>query len=160
MPNYDAGMVSHNGQSYPVTVDDTGTWHTVENFGGYRLSANTKDALTEKIGRAVKTTAVKVTVPFCTVYKGKLRYGTATGIHSTNGNVLVTWSDGAKEQIRDAYSSEYLTAMNGPEGTEYLRLSQAVRDAQDAFHTFAQPRKVRLDDRVKAEIAKATEQSD
>jgi hypothetical protein len=95
MATYSAGEISTNGIAVPVEVDDqTGNWVTT--YGGRHLSADTRDKLKATLSRLTKVAKAEVEVHMIEVtHKGlsgiARRRGTATGLHGSNGNVLITW---------------------------------------------------------------------
>jgi len=65
------------------------------------------DKLLPQLKRKVKEAGTRVSVPFAKMDQGVLRMGVARGIHASKGTVLVTWSNGVKDEleryVRDTY---------------------------------------------------------
>jgi hypothetical protein len=139
---YPAGEVEVRGTKYPLTVDDHGYWST--SYNRELVAAQTRDQVREILMNKTKRAAAKVEVRFSTLarprYGGELynRLGSATGIHSSNGNVLVRWDDArGSEQITERYSSDYfIPPLAEDEATELIALKEAAQAAVNAVSVF------------------------
>lgn len=154
MTKYAAGSVEKNGITVPIFVDDAGHW-TAE-IGGGVWAAN-RDQLALKIAAQTKKATAKVSVPFTRATDGTgwgasriaVADGVATGFHSANGNILVTWTEsGTKEQFKGGNTMRPLDA---DQKAEFVRLAKAVQDAQKALREF--------DDSHKIDLRKAVEEA-
>jgi len=139
--NYPAGSVEKHGVTVEIFVDNDGTWKA--EFGGRELHADTRDKLAGKIAVQAKKVTANVRVPFTRVTDGSGSWGSnritavdgvATGFHSANGNVLVTWASGVKEQFKDHGSTS--VPLDADEKAEYVRLATAAREARNALREF------------------------
>jgi len=63
------------------------------------------DKLLPVMKRKSKEAKTRVEVPFCRMDHGVLRMGVARGIHASKGTVLVTWSNGDKDEL-EKYSHD------------------------------------------------------
>ena len=124
-----------------IFVDDDGAWKA--EFGGKFMSADTREKLAGKIAVQAKKLTANVSVPFTRVTDGSGSWGNnritavdgvATGFHSANGNVLVTWASGVKEQFKDHGSAS--VPLDADEKAEYVRLAKAARESRDALRAF------------------------
>lgn len=162
MPTYEAGTVTKNGQTIPISVDEDGKW--LAKVGNDRLSKDTRSALVSAIDRLTKRAAAEVAVPFVEAHSGsdeiKFRHGVAYGIHSGSGNVMVVWKSGAKEQYRGGggWNTEIFAGeLSDAELVEYRDLVLAARAADRALRGFKDSRKFDLKRSVEAELSKAAE---
>jgi len=106
--------------------------------GDQLLESETWKGLESKVAKATKRVTKKVAVPFTRVSLGEFRDGTATGLHSANGNVLVTWSNGTREQMTRTfgYRPETFHPLSDADRSQLVRLRkefEAARDALDAW---------------------------
>jgi len=157
MTEYTAGEIKTHGVTVPITVDDHGTWEATH--AGNRLRADSRDQLATMIARATKQTTRRVSVPFVRVTrKGTsgitVRRGTATGVHSANGNILVTWvirGKEAREQLSRYWGDtqkEFFGDVSDDVLTEYHRLVIAEATARVAQREFSDKHKIQLHDLV------------
>lgn len=137
MAQFPAGEIVTNGVTTPIFVDDRGKWEA--EHAGRRLHHETRDKLEAALKRLTKQTTVPVEVPFLCVEKLdtrgiKFRRGVATGIHSANGNVLVTWKTShgdVKEQL--SHSGFQMVFLPGDTSEDDVKLlHQLVQDAARA----------------------------
>jgi hypothetical protein len=161
MQEYPAGQVEKNGQTVDIYVSDWGSWGA--RVAGKNLSAETRDKLVEKIATATKQAVVKVEVPFTELgWQGGgygrpaqiyARQGTATGFHSANGNILVTWSDGSKAQLTDRVLR--VAPVSKDEAAEYIRLATAAREVANALSDWESDHRFDLKETVEEAIKEA-----
>lgn len=159
MGDYPAGTITENGVTVEIFVDDRGDW-TAEH-AGRSFREKTRDDLKARIKVATKRTTRKVEVPFTFVSRHgtagiKFWRGTATGIHSGNGNVLYTRTlrgTETKDQFTGRSSNEFI--FGGVSDDVLKRLHQLVKDyaeADDALRTFESRYKIDLKDVVQAAL--------
>lgn len=162
MGGYPAGSITKNNTEVPIFVDDQGLWKA--EHGGRSLSADTRDKLESKIATATKRTTRAVTVPVTQVkypgngYDGGISYkrGVATGIHSSNGNVLMTWTvrgTEVKEQLTThGYGTHFLGNVSEGELSEFNQLCIDLVKAQKAHRAFLRKHEINVKDVVVAAL--------
>jgi hypothetical protein len=156
--SYPAGKLTVRGQQIEIFTNDDGSWLAFYGGARDRITAETRDGLYKALMRATKQDATKVSVPFVQVGQPWsssriiVKRGTATGLHSGNKNVLVTWSDGGKEQL-DRYGSTAI--LDGDTDTnEWRRLFDVKQAAEIALSAFEAEHKLNLKEVVQAELDK------
>jgi hypothetical protein len=159
---FDAGSITHKGVTVAIEVDGDGRWHA--KVGNDYFSEETRDKLSAKIATAAKKATVNVSVPFTQLSTGQgygagdytisVRSGTATGIHSSNGNVLVTWESGNKEQLRNTGTTSI--ALSDDKRKEFVRLANEAKAAKNALNKFLDAHKMDLRGEVSAAQEKTT----
>lgn len=154
--NYDVGTITKNGVDVQVrfaTFD--GTFRA--GVGEQSFSATTWDEIGAKVDKATRRVRKAVAVPFTQAvdyYASlKIRNGTATGIHSANSNVLVTWDDGTKEQIKSG--SDLYKPLSEDDRTELKILTDRFNKARDDLREFKQTFKIDLRREVSEALDKA-----
>lgn len=147
---YAAGSIEKNGVEVDLFVDDEGRW--LAEVAGKNLVFPARDKLVDAIGRATKRVSAKVEIAFfkVTSHNGnvRIREGVATGIHSGNGNLLVTWKSGnVKEQIRTGFADDFFS-----ERVHAEQCAKLLREKMEADHRYLQHSRqfrISLDDEVK-----------
>jgi hypothetical protein len=165
MTDYPVGEITRNGVTVPVFAEN-GAWKAAH--AGHTWRTDTWDQLVDKITRATRQTAVKVEVPVTLVVnKGvqgiKYRRGTATGIHGSNGNVLVTWHSSrgdVKEQVT-TWTNNNLYFGDVPDEvlSEYGDLVRVTAEAFKAEDEFRRKHKINLKETVEQAIEAARTES-
>lgn len=162
MPSFDAGEITTNGVSVPIQVDDYGNW--TARFAGKYVSADTRDRLKGKLSRLTKATKVDVAVPVVLVKSGgpnggavTIRRGVLTGIHSSNGNVLVTWTirgQEVKEQITGlGFNDLFVTGdVKDAELSELAEIRKELAALQDRHLKWSRAREISPKEAVQAAI--------
>ena len=100
------------------------------------VSAVTLDEAKEKLGRIILARRAKLDVRFSALdtNRSKVRNGTVTGLHAGNGNKLVTWEDGSKEQLTGSnYSLVFFPRLTTGQAHNLVTLHQASRDAANEY---------------------------
>jgi len=161
---YDAGTVTKNGVEIYIKVDTFGAWHA--QVGDDKLTAPTKDELVKKIERSTKKVAQEVSVPFVSVdvrqnyQTGEVSFsaknGTATGVHSGNGNVLGRWTKDGGTFQRSSYDSRQDTTFRPLTQAEYDHYKDLYRASVEARRAVDQWEKAHKID-LKAEVLAALE---
>lgn len=157
--SYPAGTMTVRGMKFDLQVTENGYWITF--FQNSRVSSITLEGLEEELRKLTKKAAAKISVPFTVImsrgYSGPLmpKHGTATGLHSGNGNVLVEWRNGQKGQFDTGYRSSDASyrRLTAEESDEIIRLRKAVSDATSALNEYEHPLRINL----KTEVQKALE---
>jgi len=162
---YDAGTVTKNGVEIYVKVDTFGSWHA--QVGDDKLSAKTKDELVKQIERSTKKIAQEVSVPFVSVdirenyntgdVSFSAKNGTATGVHSGNGNVLGRWNkDGVAFQRSsyDSHQDKTFRPLTQAEYDHYKDLYRASVEASHAVGEWEKAHKINLKAEVLATLEK------
>lgn len=95
MTEYDAGSITTNGITTPITVDEAGNWRAQQS--GTYLQAETRDKLRMRLARLTRQAKTPVEVHVVhIVHQGTMgitrRRAVLTGLHASNGNVLVVWA--------------------------------------------------------------------
>jgi hypothetical protein len=147
MTTYPAGQVTVRGVEVPVFTDDGGRWVAWIAGDGQEVTAETRPALEAELGRALRAATANVAVPFLTLRTGPgdtpvAVAGTATGIHSGNHNILVTWADGARDQLGMSGSDKIVRGDADP--AEWERLRAAYLAASKALYAFEQANRLDL----------------
>jgi hypothetical protein len=151
---FDAGSITHKGVTVAIEVDGDGFWHA--KVGNEYLKEETRDKLSNKIATAAKKATVNVSIPFSQLSSGqgygyqdnyiRVRSGVATGIHSANGNVLVTWEGGTKEQLKSG--GNISVPLDEAEKGEFLKLANEAKAARAALLSFIQSHELNLRDEI------------
>lgn len=150
MAEYPVGSVTRNGVTVEMRVDDTGTWKA--DIGRDYLRYDTRDKLVGGIDRVTKKLAKQVRVPFSRVAASqstgeiRVKHGAVTGVHAGNGNLMVTWADGKKEQMAREYGHEDLAPLSPGEIKTLAELTKAATQARNAREEFVGARSIRLRD--------------
>lgn len=154
--NYPAGKLTVRGQDFEIFTDDQGRW--VAYIDSSPILADSRDKLRDALMKATKQAATKVAVPFIrvTTRQGRevrIDHGTATGIHSANGNVLARFGERGSEQLTHGWGNvTYLR--EGTDMDRWRELSDAARAANAAFSAFVAEHKIELSQAVQAELNK------
>jgi hypothetical protein len=158
MTTYPAGEITCNGVTVSVFTEN-GKW--AADHAGATWRTDTWDQLVHKIGSATRKTTKKVAVPVTQVTPEgvlgiKFRRGTATGIHGSNGNVLVTWHmlhGDVKDQISRWGSSEvFFGEVTDDVLEKFHTLVKAAAEAEEARHAFQSQHKINLLETVERAI--------
>jgi len=158
MGSYPVGSITKNGMTVEIKVNDNGEWGA--EFGGKYLRGDTREKLAGAIERATKRLAKKIEIAFTEVSVRqatgdiRTRNGAVTGLHSGNGNLLITWSDGTKEQMSREYGTEKLKPLTMDEIRKLGELTKAVAQAKAAREAFVEAHEIKL--RIEAEKALET----
>lgn len=147
---YTAGTIEKNGVEVEIFVDTDGRW--LADVAGKGLVHPTRDKLADAIGRMTKRVTAKVEVPFFLVstHNGnvRVREGVCTGIHSGNGNLLVTWKAGnVKEQIRVGFSDDIFSEKVYAE--QCAKLLRERSEAEHRYRSHNRQFRIALEDDVK-----------
>lgn len=166
MSKHPAGTITANGVSVEIFVNDDGEWEA--DYAGRTLRFPVREKLEAAIKRVTKTTTTPVEIPFVRIERRGERgitttRGTATGIHSGNGNVLVVWHLGIdgdqKDQTKSAggYGERALDLGDVSDDVlaEFRALVIARAKAVVAEQEFASKHKINLKDAVLNAIAEA-----
>lgn len=154
--SYEVGTITKNGVDVAVSFATfDGTFRA--GVGEQSFSAKTWDEIGAKIDKATKRVRKAVSVPFTVAtatYSGLLiKDGTATGVHSANGNILVTWADGSKEQIKSG--ADLFQPLSEDDRTELKILTDRRNKARDDLSEFKQTFKIDLRREVSEALDKA-----
>lgn len=117
--------IEASGTRWQVTVDHTG-YFTARCDGYKPVSARMYSELPDKVRAMIADAKVKVDVPYSRFYDDEVIDGTATGLHSTTGKVLVR-ENGSAGQLSGYYNSEFRRP-SAEDRAEMNRL-HAVREA-------------------------------
>lgn len=139
-----------DGRDFEIKVSDQGKW--LAEVDGAWLHEDSRQELTDRIDKLTKRKVVKVSVPFTRVeekplYMGEdlvVAHGEATGLHSSNGNILTTVKKRGrgevKEQITRGDTGKWSGVYFKPLGAEDLfsltQLIQNKRAADKAYRAF------------------------
>lgn len=132
-------QVQAAGQEYPVDVDEeTGIFSIYMGGDHGHIRADSLAELTRK-ARKIKA---KFELPFSRVSNDRVDHGKVTGLHATNGNLLVKWDTGKSEQIPaySGYTSGSMPRLTDEETAEVEALLKARNDAARALDAFLKPR--------------------
>ena len=148
-------QVTAAGKDYPVDVDEESGVFSIYMGGDHgHIRADSLAELTRK-ARKIKA---KFELPFSRVTQDRVEHGTVTGLHATNGNLLVKWASGKTEQIPaySGYTNGSMPRLTDEETAEAERLLKARNEAVRALDAFVRPRQYgSLKDAAKAAQAKA-----
>ncbi len=138
MKRTELNPITVNGVSYSVFVDHDGTFRTVDKQGD-AITGKSLSELKTKIKRFVGT----LNIPFTNVTTmddddNKLTFtdGVVIGVHSGNGNMIIDWGNGRREQARSYYGSSYLRHLESEERDELQRLYTAKIAAETAYDEY------------------------
>lgn len=125
---------------YEIRVTSRGVF--LADLNGHPMDSPTYDGLAAKLETATRKAAVKIELRVCKVESGSgvrtltatVIRGTITGIHGANGNLLITWASGRKEQL-DKYTTLLpdLTLDQESELNTLLRASWEAARALDQY---------------------------
>ena len=96
----------------------------------------TLEEVKEKLGKIILARRAKLDIRFSALdtNRSTVRNGTVTGLHAANGNKLVTWEDGRKEQLSGSfYSLVFFPRLTTGQADILTRAHKASRDAADAY---------------------------
>lgn len=121
------------------------------------ITAPTRAALVMKLRGMMRRKAVRVAVKATRWIeadswrskKAVLEDVTLTGIHGSNGNVLVKGANGETEQDRSYSGSTLLRALTAAEQREFLEMYRTMKHAEAAFETLLETYKVNGKDLVR-----------
>jgi hypothetical protein len=116
-------------QKFEVEVDTYGNFTT--EFNGSRISADTLSELTDKLKAAAKKATAKLSIPIVSLSGER---GTITGVHGSNGNLLVTWENGTKTQTRSYY--DWLQPMDDATLSQYRQALAAEKKASEVVRNW------------------------
>lgn len=133
--------MTKSGIEIPVRVN-TMTGNFEATVGDEHLSAPTWAELSKQVERAAKRVTKSVAIPFTRLNprvdrdgKAKLNaaHGTATGLHSENGNVLTRVNGSAVQLTKyERRQGEFYRPLTGRDGEEYRRLLEEAHRANQA----------------------------
>jgi hypothetical protein len=122
---YEAGKIRASGHDWPTYVDEDGKWYARIEGGYTEPGAASRKELPRIIARSIRAATAKTDVRFYGYNRHEaskgIRGGTVTGVHAGNGNLLVQWDDGSKDQL--SFLSSWITLEPGsdPARWEWLR---------------------------------------
>ena len=130
------------GITYDFYVDSQGRFSVV--FDDEEIQHKDLQALYERLVVVSRPPAGKVSLPFVEYNSGVyghrgLRFGTITGIHGANNNLLATFEDGSREQL---HGEKFLRLDSEAKIAEFTHLEAAKNAASKEFdqyvaaHTF------------------------
>lgn len=127
------------GVEYTVSVDDGGYFYA-NDATNTQVEASTLEGLREKLMATLSRTKIKIAIPMIAKkrsyeWDGAKVYsrGTITGMHASNGNLLVTWEDGKKEQwYGTAYRPEGLAELQAALN-QSLAADKVLKKAEKQF---------------------------
>lgn len=147
------GEITKNGVTVEVEFD-TRTENFSAKVGGKDLYSDSWSGLAAEVDKATKIVRQKISVPFTQVGYNRgvpvFKEGTATGLHSANGNVLVTWANGNREQMSRSfgYRPDHYRPLSSGQRDELIRLATAYKEAEVALRAFEEEHKIDLKDEV------------
>jgi hypothetical protein len=164
-PEYPCGVISIRETEYPLTVDDSGIFSS--KIGAKQYHARTRDELHDVMMAETKRASARVSVPFTAVSqrgydtKRVLRTGVATGIHSSNGNLLIRFDDSRHAEQMDAHRrlgtprDFYGPDFSQEQFAELERLRRADIEASNALAAFRQEHALDLTQAVRDAVEAA-----
>jgi hypothetical protein len=170
-----AGFITVRGTKIPAYVNGTesATWFC--EVAGQEIHAGDKEALREAAMLVTKKAAAKVAVPFTAIEypsdgwnghkDGRVVPGEVTGIHGSNGNLLVHWPrSGTRKQMdppRGYQNETYFRPLSEEEAAEIMRLHEVRKQAQNDFTEYIADKTIKLKEATQAAIdAAAAEMAD
>jgi hypothetical protein len=156
---YPAGQLTVKGAPFDIWVTDDGEWVAKPN--SIRVTAATRAGLADEIARVFRPGKVAVRFIMLEGTGNAMRAvrGTATGIHSGNGALLVTWEGGRRGQLSTLTpGSTMLDPGTDPE--EWARLFRASVEAGQALYRFVQAHKIDVRQEVRAALRATAEESE
>jgi hypothetical protein len=159
MSTYRAGTLTVRGVEVNIFTDDDGQWLAWLNGGADKVTAQSRDLLKTALSRKMRAAASDVAVPFLMLTETRretvvVRSGVATGIHSSNRNVMVTWDDdGTKGQLSGVGDGKTMTGDTNPD--EWREVVEAYMAASRAMYAFEQAHKIELRAEIRAALTRA-----
>lgn len=166
MARNEIGTVDIKGTKFPVTVDEYGHFYSM--WEGQEIGGKpTLDDLKILLHKAVREAAASIAVPFSVAKqvgpagqrKWVIRQGNGIAIHAGNGNLIVEWPGGEREQASGRFGSaldaSILQRLSRDDEERWLTLLVKFTHAQEALNRFEQERKINLKDKVRDELDRA-----
>lgn len=147
-----------DGKSIDIFVTNEGEFYA-KNPGDEdrgNITAPTRAALVTKLRGIIRRKAARVAVKATRWDDGtwskvpKLEAITITGLHGSNGNLLIKGEDGQTVQNRGYSDDAILRAMTTAEAREFLEMYRTMKHAEAAFETLLDSYKVNGKDLVRA----------
>ena len=144
---FDAGTLRVKGVAYKIRVDDAGKWIACP--GHEVVEADSRDALGKAIEQHTRKATAKIAVPFVQLLSdgARARRGTATGLHSGRGNILVRWSNGETGQL--ATYERVVHELTEEQITWWIAKRQEATAALNELHAFEKAHEIKLASAVK-----------
>lgn len=134
--------IEANGQVFPVSLDETDGQFSVNMGVLDGSSVIVRASSFAELQRKASKIKTRFALDFTQLSSDRVRNGTVTGIHASNGNLLIRWADGSTEQVPGWQGSGVvMPRLSDEEAAELARLVQARRDANHAVNAFMVPRK-------------------
>jgi hypothetical protein len=134
---YPAAPITVKGVELEVFTDADGAWLT--RFNGTTYSAASRAELAAGVARTLPK-LTKVAVPFVALIGSgndqQGRRGTAYGLHSGTGHILVTWDDGSKGSLSSLVTTARTTLDADADPAEWGRLHAAYVEAAQAMYRY------------------------
>lgn len=126
------------GTTWDTVVTGTGQFRATMAGTETAVVASTWGDVRERAREVTRKRRKTIAVPFTVVTPSTVHHGTVTGVHLGNGNPLVTWADGSKEQFDarpgpDCHVFPPLTAEEAAQAHEILDRGRKVRKDWAAF---------------------------
>lgn len=150
-----------DGKTYDIYVDDSGEFFHVSKEGD-RIKADTRAALVKKLRASGRRKAVRVAVPATLWEPGRgwaskehtTEDVTLTGIHGSNGNLLIKRANGETEQASD-WRTKLLRALTPDEKRALISASKTAEAATSAFNALLTKYEINGKDAVRKAMAQA-----
>ena len=134
------------GQKFSIAVSNQGWFSAL--VDGHELTAETLNALRDKLIAATRKASAKLDIHFCKLMSdGKVVPGVVTGVHGANGNLLIRWSDTKRTVQESSWASRdepRVSPLNADEVARWRQLCLNRQAAEKAIASFLGPRKLDL----------------
>jgi hypothetical protein len=154
-------IMNMRGQDWPVRVTSGGRF-VVDLPNGETVESDTYDRLREKMLDATKKLAADVKIEFVEAgwdaKAGRVifRHGVAIGENERTNALSVVWDGSGRRQQVQAYQLRTtMRPLSDEEAADYDRLVRASRAADAELETWAEARKIKVREELRAQVAKA-----
>jgi hypothetical protein len=125
-----------HGTKWETEIDAHGIFYGTLEGTETTIYETTLEAVKSKASDIARKRKAKLNVEFTSITDaGYVRDGVVTGLHSANGNMLVTWDDGTKEQHTSTYGATEFPRLTREQADEAAKLKRDLNDAQKAWQT-------------------------
>jgi hypothetical protein len=156
---YEAGTIRVSGHDWPIYVDGDGKWYSKIKGEFTEPGAISREELPRIISRRIRAATAKTEVRFWGYNRHEfskgIRAGTVTGVHAGNGNLLVQWDDGGKDQLSFMSSWTMLEPGADPERWEWLRKERDRTDRE--LYAYEQDHRIDLRAKTREALADKAE---
>lgn len=148
------GMLVHAGLSKKLPLFfDPHLMRFLTVVSGAEVYGESVPQLCEAVTAHQRKRAVKLSIPFCYLWGGKIVRGTVTGVHAKHGRPLVKWTDGnARVRSLDRSDRDVMRPMTPSEEGHFLKLARERDRAEEAFERYRRKFEFDLGDEISRQL--------